>query len=84
MDLALRFIDGSELRGQTIHVEKAAFSLKGEYNPKLRKKISNKQKKKLKAQQEKWVINLLQFTYIRYLLPRLKLLKEDFAMHNLI
>jgi RNA recognition motif-containing protein len=53
VDLALKILDGSEYKGQTIHVEKANFSVKGDYNPKLRKKLSNRQKKKMKLQQEK-------------------------------
>ncbi|XP_064628383.1 17S U2 SnRNP complex component HTATSF1-like [Lineus longissimus] len=53
VDLALQILDGSDCKGSTIHVEKANFSVKGDYDPKLRKKLSNKQKRKIKLQQEK-------------------------------
>lgn len=53
VDLALRFLDQTDVRGHTITVQKAQFTMSGQYDPKKRKKISNKQKKKMKVQQEK-------------------------------
>ncbi|KAL5010559.1 hypothetical protein ScPMuIL_012864 [Solemya velum] len=44
--LALQLLDDSELRGHRIHVEKAQFQLKGNFDPnKKRKKLNNKEKK---------------------------------------
>ena len=45
----------STLRGSKIYVERAKFERKGEFNPEKakRKKMSNKQKKKLKERQAK-------------------------------
>ncbi|KAJ8314461.1 hypothetical protein KUTeg_006611 [Tegillarca granosa] len=51
--LALQIIDGTELRGHKIHVEPAKFELKGDFDPKKRKRLSNKDKKKLKEKQQK-------------------------------
>ncbi|KAK3097780.1 hypothetical protein FSP39_013131 [Pinctada imbricata] len=54
VDLALKLLDGYNLRGSTIHVEKAKFTMKGEFDPsKKRKKLSNKEKKKMKEKQQK-------------------------------
>ena len=54
VDLALKLLDGSELRGSKIHVEKAKFTMKGEFDPsKKRKKLTNKEKKKMKEKQQK-------------------------------
>ena len=54
VDLALTILDGSELQGNTISVERAKFELKGEYDPKLKhKKLSKKQLEKRKKQKER-------------------------------
>ena len=54
VDLALTILDGSELQGNTISVERAKFELKGEYDPKLKpKKLSKKQLEKAKKQKER-------------------------------
>lgn len=54
IDLALQLLDGSEFRpGYKVTVEQAKFELKGEFDPKKRKKISAKAKKKAKERQEK-------------------------------
>lgn len=56
--MALQLLDGSDLRGKTLHVEQAQFQMKGNYNPGLKpKKRKRKDKEKLKKQQEKWVEN---------------------------
>ncbi|XP_059152638.1 HIV Tat-specific factor 1 homolog [Physella acuta] len=52
--LALQIVDGMDLRGHTITVERAKFELKGQYDPKKKKKkLSNKAKQKLKERQQK-------------------------------
>ncbi|KAL3882632.1 hypothetical protein ACJMK2_028956 [Sinanodonta woodiana] len=54
VDLALQLLDGYNLRGHTIKVEKAQFSLKGDFDPsKKKRKLTNKEKKKMKEKQEK-------------------------------
>merc|ERR1712087_1085830 len=44
--LAEQILDGYELKGKKVKVEQAKFTLKGEYNPALRKKKKNNKKKK--------------------------------------
>ncbi|XP_066256371.1 17S U2 SnRNP complex component HTATSF1 [Euwallacea similis] len=54
VELALNLLDGCNLRGQKIKVERAKFELKGEFNPKLKPKMKKrKEKMKLKKQQDK-------------------------------
>ncbi|KAL4232710.1 HIV Tat-specific factor 1 [Mactra antiquata] len=54
VDLVLNLLDGSDFRGHTLKVERAQFSLKGSYDPsKKKKKLSNKEKRKLKEKQAK-------------------------------
>lgn len=54
VDLAMKLIDGSDLRGKKIKVELAKFQMKGDYDPKLKPKSKKrKEKLKLKQQQEK-------------------------------
>lgn len=57
MDLALNLLDGYDLRGQRMSVEKAKFTMKGAaYDPSLKpKKRRKKDIEKLKKMQEKWV-----------------------------
>lgn len=49
VDLALNILDGWQIRGHTLSVQRAKFQLKGEYNPALkpkrRKRDKDKQKK---------------------------------------
>lgn len=52
VDLAIKLLDESDYKGNTIHVEQAEFHLKGEYNPALKKKKKNKKKKAGKAQEK--------------------------------
>ena len=54
VDLALTILDGSELQGNTISVERAKFELKGEYDPKLKpKKLAKKNiRKRQKAERK--------------------------------
>lgn len=53
MDLALNVLDGYDVKGNKIKVERAQFQMKGEYNPTLKPKISKSEKKKQKLMQEK-------------------------------
>ncbi|XP_071112882.1 17S U2 SnRNP complex component HTATSF1-like [Haliotis cracherodii] len=54
VQLALNILDGSEVRGHKISVERAQFQMKGQYDPsKKRRKLTNKDKRKLKEKQEK-------------------------------
>ena len=55
MELALQIIDGCRLRDHTVSVERAKFTMKGDYDPaKKRRKLTNKEKKRAKEQQTKW------------------------------
>ncbi|KAI8425422.1 hypothetical protein MSG28_007169 [Choristoneura fumiferana] len=54
VDLALKLLDGSELKGNKVKVERAHFQLKGEYNPALKpKKKKKKELEKIKKMQQK-------------------------------
>ncbi|KAG5879444.1 hypothetical protein JTB14_027681 [Gonioctena quinquepunctata] len=54
VELALKLLDGNDLNGQKIKVERAKFQMKGEFDPKLKPKMKKKKDKlKLKKQQEK-------------------------------
>uniref|UniRef100_W6NC37 17S U2 SnRNP complex component HTATSF1 n=1 Tax=Haemonchus contortus TaxID=6289 RepID=W6NC37_HAECO len=54
VDLALSILDGYLLKGKEVHVEKAHFELKGEFDPtKKRKKLTNAQKKRYMENQNK-------------------------------
>jgi len=57
--LALTILDGSEMEGKVISVQRAKFEMKGEYDPKLKpKKLSKKQLEKAKKSKERmfaWV-----------------------------
>ncbi|XP_028031292.1 HIV Tat-specific factor 1 homolog [Bombyx mandarina] len=54
VDLALKLLDGSDCKGNTIKVERAHFQLKGKYNPALKpKKRRKKELEKIKKMKEK-------------------------------
>jgi hypothetical protein len=54
VELALNILDGSNVNGNTISVERAKFQLKGDFDPtKKKKKLSNKAKRKMKEKQAK-------------------------------
>lgn len=54
VDLALKLLDGSDLKGNKVKVERAKFQMKGDFNPNLKpKKRKRKDKEKLKRMQEK-------------------------------
>ncbi|XP_072301879.1 17S U2 SnRNP complex component HTATSF1 [Eucyclogobius newberryi] len=52
VELAVRLIDESEVRGYRLHVEAARFELKGTYDASKKKKKNKDHKKKLKLQQK--------------------------------
>jgi len=55
VDLILNILDGGEYRGHTIHVERAQFTMKGDFDPtKKKKKLSNREKKKFRERQAKY------------------------------
>ncbi|XP_011146575.1 HIV Tat-specific factor 1 homolog [Harpegnathos saltator] len=53
VDLALKILDGSEIRGKTLSVQRAKFQMKGEYDPGLKPKRKKKDKERQKKMQEK-------------------------------
>ncbi|KAF8367071.1 cus-2 [Pristionchus pacificus] len=54
VDLALSLIDESDIRGKKIHVERAHFEMKGDYDPKKkRRKLTAAQKKRYMEQQNR-------------------------------
>lgn len=53
MEMALKLLDGSEVRGHKVHVERAKFQMRGEYNPSLKPKKKKQDKEKIKKMQEK-------------------------------
>ncbi|XP_030601906.1 17S U2 SnRNP complex component HTATSF1 [Archocentrus centrarchus] len=52
VELAIRLIDESEVRGYKLHVEAARFELKGQYDASKKKKKNKDYKKKLQQQQK--------------------------------
>lgn len=54
VDLIIKLLDGYELRGHKLHVERAKFQMKGNFDPGLKpKKQKKKEKERLKKLQEK-------------------------------
>ncbi len=54
VDLALQILDGYNLRGSVLSVEKAEFKMKGDFDAtKKKKRLTNKEKKRMKEQQER-------------------------------
>lgn len=53
VDLALKILDGSEIRGKTLSVQRAKFQMKGAYDPALKPKRKKKDKERQKKMQEK-------------------------------
>ncbi|RWS10083.1 HIV Tat-specific factor 1-like protein [Dinothrombium tinctorium] len=53
VDLALQILDGYDVRGKKIKVERAKFTLKGEYDPNKKPKRAKKDKQKMKKRIEK-------------------------------
>nr|CAH8860107.1 unnamed protein product [Trichobilharzia regenti] len=80
VELALKILDGMMYApGYTVHVERAKFQPKGEFDPKKRRRLTLKEKKKLKQQQEnlfRWGIDSSRF--IRGKKERVVILKNAF------
>ncbi|KAK7106936.1 17S U2 SnRNP complex component HTATSF1-like [Littorina saxatilis] len=80
VELALNILDGSNVNGNIISVERAKFQLKGAFDPaKKKKKLSNKAKRKLKERQAKlfdWRPDLVVAARLRY--ERIVVLKNMF------
>lgn len=55
VELALNVLDGSDVRGKTISVQRAEFQMRGEYNPTLKPRTKKQEKEKMKKIQEKYV-----------------------------
>lgn len=53
VQLALDMLDGYEINGHKIKVQRAQFQMRGEYNPKLKPKRSKQDKEKLKKMKDK-------------------------------
>lgn len=53
VEMALKLLDGSDVRGHKVHVERAKFQMRGEYNPSLKPKKKKQDKEKIKKMQEK-------------------------------
>ncbi|KAG7208481.1 hypothetical protein KM043_014707 [Ampulex compressa] len=53
VDLALKILDGWQVRGKTLSVQRAKFQLKGKYDPALKPKRKKKDKDRQKKMQEK-------------------------------
>lgn len=53
VELALNVLDGTDVRGKTISVQRAEFQMRGEYNPALKPRAKKNEKEKMKKMQEK-------------------------------
>ncbi|XP_020296202.1 HIV Tat-specific factor 1 homolog [Pseudomyrmex gracilis] len=53
VELALKILDGSEIRGKTLSVQRAKFQMKGEYDPARKLNRKKKDKERQKKMQEK-------------------------------
>ncbi|KAH9508976.1 HIV Tat-specific factor 1 [Bulinus truncatus] len=78
--LALQILDGMDVRGHAISVERARFEMKGNFDPtKKKKKLSNKAKQRLKERQQKlfdWRPDKLPFQRAKH--ERIVILKNMF------
>ena len=65
VDLVLNLLDGSDYNGHKISVTRAQFTLKGDYDPsKKKKKLTNKEKRRLKERQAKYVEIIILFAHL--------------------
>lgn len=55
VELALNILDGYDVRGHKIKVQRAKFEMRGEYNPALKPKKKKGDKEKMQKIKEKWV-----------------------------
>lgn len=53
VQLAIDMLDGYEIKGHKIKVQRAQFQMRGEYNPKLKPKRNKQEKEKLKKMKDK-------------------------------
>eukprot|EP00092_Neocalanus_flemingeri_P018482 GFUD01020002.1.p1 GENE.GFUD01020002.1~~GFUD01020002.1.p1 ORF type:complete len:583 (-),score=207.57 GFUD01020002.1:2-1750(-) len=85
VQLALTILDGSELEGQEISVQRAKFEMKGDYDPKLKpKKLTKKQIEKAKKQKEKlfaWVPEKMKGERAKY--EKVVVIKNMFDVEDL-
>lgn len=56
--MALNILDGSVLNGNTIGVDRAKFTLKGEYDPTKKPRKRKKDSEKMKKKQEKYYASI--------------------------
>ncbi|GAA37173.1 HIV Tat-specific factor 1 [Clonorchis sinensis] len=81
VDLAMKLLEGMEYSpGHLLHVERAKFTPKGQFDPKKRRRLTLKEKKKLKEQQEslfRWGIDTSKF--VRSKKERVLVLKNAFV-----
>lgn len=49
----MNVLDGSDVRGKKISVQRAEFQMRGEYNPALKPRVKKNEKEKQKKIQEK-------------------------------
>ncbi|KER22509.1 hypothetical protein T265_09428 [Opisthorchis viverrini] len=81
VDLAMKLLEGMEYSpGHVLHVERAKFTPKGQFDPKKRRRLTLKEKKKLKEQQEslfRWGIDTSKF--VRSKKERVLVLKNAFV-----
>lgn len=49
----MNVLDGTDVRGKTISVQRAEFQMRGEYNPALKPRTKKQEKEKMKKIQEK-------------------------------
>ncbi|KAF6776141.1 hypothetical protein AHF37_04272 [Paragonimus kellicotti] len=86
VELALKILDGMVYTpGYTLHVERAKFQPKGTFDPKKRRRLTLKEKKKLKEQQEnlfRWSIDTSKF--VRSKKERVLVLKNAFLEHDFV
>ncbi|KAK0053314.1 HIV Tat-specific factor 1 [Biomphalaria pfeifferi] len=84
VNLALQILDGMDIRGNKISVERAKFEMKGEFDPsKKKKKLNNKAKQKLKERQQKlfdWRPDKLPFQRAKH--ERIVILKNMFNIRE--
>ncbi|KAF7249596.1 hypothetical protein EG68_08351, partial [Paragonimus skrjabini miyazakii] len=86
VELALKILDGMVYTpGYTLHVERAKFQPKGTFDPKKRRRLTLKEKKKLKEQQEnmfRWGIDTSKF--VRSKKERVLVLKNAFLEQDFV
>jgi hypothetical protein len=62
VDLAMKLLDGYDHRGHKLHVERAKFQMKGNFDPSLKlKKQKKKGKERLNKMQEKYAYSIKYF-----------------------